>query len=93
MRMDTSPLPSYSSEAVNVCTNSIKYVQYIIYVLVISISIQKSGQGKTRTHFKDPHSTSLTVSRFCYKNRSSTGPGGLFNQVNEAWPFLQEKII
>ena len=93
MRMDTSPLPSYSSKAVNVCTNYIKYVQYIIYVLVVSISIQKSGQGKTRSHFKDLHSTSLTVSRFCYQNRSSTGPGGLFDQVNEARPFLQEKII
>ena len=56
-----------------VCTNYIKYVYYIIYVLVVSISIQKSGQGKTRSHFKDPHSTSLTVSRFCYQNRSSTG--------------------
>ena len=93
MRMDTSPLPNYSSEAVNVCTNYTKYVQYIIYVLVVSISTQETGQRKTRSHFKDPHSTSLAVSRFCYQNRSSTGPGGLFDQVNEARPFLQEKII
>ena len=76
---------------VYVCTNYIKYVYYIIYVLVVSISIQKSGQGKTRSYFKDPHSTSLTATRFCHQNPSSTGLGGLFDQVNEARPFLQEE--
>ena len=46
------------------------------------------GQEKTKIHFKDAHSTSLTVSRFCGQNLYLTGVGGLFGNVNEAWPLL-----
>ena len=48
---------------------------------------------QTNGHLKDPHSTSLTASRVCQQNLSSTGLGGLFGQVNEARLFVSEKNI
>ena len=46
MRKDTSPLPSYSTEAVNVCTNYIKYVQLYMHAFLYQLPVRLYGQSK-----------------------------------------------